>query len=92
MRLGTVRQQPNERLSYSVTYEDVLTDNDNVSAATASVDPVGLTVDNVSVIDPRVRFWVTGGVSGTRYKVTLSVDTDDGRHYEDEIMFLIREL
>ncbi len=92
MRLGTVRQQPNERLSYTITYEKVLPEGDNVSAVSASVSPEGLIVDDVTNADPRVRFWVSGGTSGVRYKVTISTDTADGRHFEDEVLFLIREL
>jgi hypothetical protein len=92
MNLGTVSQQPAERLSYSVDYADALTDGDNVQSATAAVSPVGLTVNNVSVIDPRVRFWVNGGTSGVTYKVTLTVVTADGRTFQDEITFKIKEL
>lgn len=92
MNLGTVNQQPAERLSYSVDYTDALTDGDNVQSATASVSPAGLTVNNVSVIDPRVRFWVNGGTSGVTYKVTLTVNTADGRTFQDEITFKIKEI
>lgn len=92
MNLGTVTQQPAERLSYSIDYADALTDGDNVATATAAVSPAGLTVDNVSVIDPRVRFWVSGGTSGRNYKVTLTVNTADGRIFQDEINVKIKEL
>ena len=92
MKLGTVTQQPAERLSYTIDYSDFLTDGDNVQAATVSaIDPVGLTVDTVAVFDPRVRFWVSGGVAGVRYKVTIDVDTADGRELQDEIIFKIKE-
>lgn len=92
MKLGTVTQQPAERLSYTIDYSQFLTDGDNVQIATATVSPVGLTVDAVSVLDPRVRFFVEGGTTGERYKVTLNVTTADGRQLQDELIFKIKEI
>lgn len=92
MKLGTVTQQPTERLSYTIDYTDALTDGDNIDTATATVSPAGLLIQNVSPIDPRVRFWVTGGVSGTTYKVTVTANTADGRTFQDELTFKIKEL
>jgi hypothetical protein len=92
MKLGTVTQQPTERLSYTIDYTDVLPSGDNVDIAAASVSPAGLTVENVSPIDPRVRFWVTGGTSGATYKVTVTMTSADGRVFQDELTFKIKEL
>lgn len=92
MKLGTVTQQPTERQSYTIDYTDVLTDGDNVETATATVSPAGLSVQNVSPIDPRVRFWVTGGTPNTSYKVTVTTNTADGRTFQDELTFKIKEL
>lgn len=92
MKLGTVTQQPTERLSYTIDYAEALTDGDNAQSAVATVDPYGLTVDNVSVYDPRVKFWVTGGVAGVTYKVTITLDTADGRVLQDEVIFKIKEI
>lgn len=92
MKLGTVTQQPAERLSYTIDYSQFLTDGDNVQTATATVSPDGLTVDAVSVLDPRVRFFVDGGTTGVRYKVTINVSTADGRQLQDELIFKIKEI
>ena len=89
MKLGTVVQQPSERLSYTIDYGEFLTDGDNVQTATASAAPAGLTVNNVGVYDPRVKFWVEGGTAGEKYKVTVNVETADGRLLQDEIIFKI---
>jgi len=92
MKLGTVTQQPAERLSYTINYGEFLTDGDNIETAVVSaVDPAGLVVDTVGVFDPRVRFWVSGGVAGVKYKVTIDVDTADGRELQDEIIVKIKE-
>lgn len=93
MRLGAIQQQPGERLSYTINYTDALTEGDNVLSATATVAPTDeLVVDQVSAIDPLVRFWATGGVSGKRYTVTVQTTTADGRIFEDELIFVIREI
>lgn len=93
MRLGTVKQQPAERLSYTFDYSAFLTDGDNVdTAVVGAVSPSGLTVDTVGVFDPRVKFWVSGGTAGVTYKVTLDVTTADGRQMQDELIVKVKEI
>lgn len=92
MKLGNITQQPDERLSYTVSYEESLTEGDNVETASALVEPAGLVIDNVAVYDPRVKLWASGGVSGVTYKVTLTVNTADGRIFQDELFFKIKEV
>ena len=92
MKLGTTSKQPAERFSYTVDYSEALTTGDNVQTATATVSPAGLTLDNVGVYDPRVKFWASGGTDGVAYKVTLTVTTADGRVFQDEIVLKIKEV
>ena len=92
MRLGTAKQQPSERLLYTVDYAEVLTDEDHPEVATVTVTPEGLNVDTPFTVDTRVRFWVSGGTSGVSYKVELTVTTADGRILQDEITLRIKEL
>lgn len=92
MKLATISKQPAERFSYTVTYEDALTIGDNIETASAVVSPDGLTVENIGVYDPRVKLWVSGGTNGTSYKVSLTVTTADGRVFQDELIFKIKEL
>ncbi len=92
MKLATVNKQPAERFSYTVFYGDALTEGDNLETVTAEVSPSGLVVDNVGVYDPRVKIWVSGGTHGVAYKVTLTVNTADGRVFQDELIFKIKEL
>lgn len=92
MKLGTVTKQPAERFSYTIDYSEALTQDDNITTVSASVAPVGLLVDNVGAYDPVVRFWAAGGESGVTYKVTVTVTTDDGRVFQDEVTFKIKEV
>lgn len=92
MKLGTVTKQPAERFSYTIDYSEALTAGDNIAAVTAAVSPPGLVVDNVGAYDPIVRFWASGGTNGSTYKVTVTVTTDDGRVFQDEVAFKIKEV
>lgn len=92
MKLGKYKKQPGERQSLSITYEDCLTEGDNVASATATIVPPGLTVDSITLIDPRVKFWVQGGTDKVDYIVTIVTQTVDGRTFHDEITVQVREI
>ncbi|MEA3639909.1 MAG: hypothetical protein VBE63_08195 [Lamprobacter sp.] len=93
MRLGAANQQPGERLSYTVWYNDALTVSDNALESSVTVEPAGeLVISEVQTLADRARFWVSGGVSGTQYKVTISTSTEEGRVFEDELIFRIQEI
>ena len=91
MKVGTAKQQPNERFSYSIDYADALKTGDSIKTVTASATPAGLTVDNPSHYGTRAKWWVSGGVDGGTYKVTVNVETQGGEHFEDEVAFKIKE-
>lgn len=92
MKLGKVTQQPAERQSYTVDYSEVLTVGDRIESATATSSPDGLVVENVTATDIGVRFWVSGGSSGVSYKVTVTANTKEGRTFQDELTFKIKEV
>lgn len=92
MRLGTGKQQPSERLLYSIDYAEALSEGDRPETATATVTPPGLDVALPFTVDSRVRFWVSGGTSGVSYKVELTVNTVDGRIFQDEITIRVKDL
>jgi hypothetical protein len=39
-----------------------------------------------------VKLWITGGTSGSTYKVEVTMTTDDGRVKQAELRFRIKEL
>lgn len=95
MKLGTYTQQSGERESYTITYEDSLLTGDYLpvnAAVLKSVVPVGLIVNQVTTITPRVRFFANGGVDGTTYKVTFDVTSADGRVFEDEVFIKVKDI
>lgn len=92
MKLGKVAQQPAERQSYSIEYSEALTGGDGIETAVATSSPEGLVVESVTVTALRVQFWVSGGSSGVSYKVTVTANTKEGRTFQDELTFKIKEV
>lgn len=92
MRVGTGKQQPSERLLYSIDYAEALADDDHPEGAVATVTPEGLTVDTPFTVDSRVRFWVSGGVAGVSYKIEVTVTTAEGRIFQDELILRVKEI
>lgn len=92
MKLATINKQPAEKFSYTVDYSDALTLGDNLESASVVVTPSGLTISNVGVYDPRVKLWIADGLDKETYKVTLTVLTTDGRTFQDELVFKIKDI
>ncbi len=93
--LGRYTKQPAEIETYSISYNDDLTANDNIVQATASIEPAGLTLDYCTFIDAvgdhRARVKLSGGTAGVKYKVTVRATTADGRVLEDEFFVTIKD-
>lgn len=90
--IASFKQQPAEVLDYDVDYTDWLPSSDSVGTATSAVSPVGLVVDAQVVSGKFVKLWVSGGTSGVKYKVTLTVETAIGRTKQDEILFTVKDI
>jgi hypothetical protein len=91
MILATYTKQPADVLDYDVEYADFLGGVDALSSVTHAVAPSGLTVSLVSIIDTRVKVWVSGGVNGMTYKVTLVATTADGRVKEADFKIRVKD-
>ena len=100
--LETYEQQPAEKLDYDVYYrnspdgtEDLLDAGDYLddTKTAVAVSPEGLTVAHATRrAEDRVKLWVSGGTSGSKYKVTITVTTDLGRIKQDEVIFKIKDI
>ena len=96
--LSTWTQQPGDRLDWDIYYgsapdgsDDWLSSGDTIASVTTTVDVSGLVVTS-SNTTKMVKLWVSSGVSGTKYKVTITITTIGGRIKQDEVFFLIREI
>lgn len=84
--------QPSDNLDYDVRYDDFLSEGDSLAYGTATVSPVGLVVQSPMVVGQTLKLWVSGGVAGVKYKVTLRAFTTLGREKEDELIFKVKEV
>lgn len=100
MNLGTHTKQPGEMLDYDIDYSKWLTGTDRIASFTTEVEPAydaatnpdGLQATYLTHTGTAIKLWAKGGVSGVTYKVTITVETDDGRIKQDEIKFKIKEI
>ena len=93
--LGTATKQPAEIEDYTIDYGDDLSRTDEVSAiVSVTPDDAGLIISNQFIVSggQKVTFTAAGGVTGTTYKVTVLVDTTEGRRLEDEIKIKVKEV
>ena len=92
MILGTFVKQPSDVNDYDIEYQDWLNPTDAVASADVTVDPdADLIVDNVYVVSPRVNIWLSGGVHGQTYKLTVTATTTQGRVRQDEFRVKIKD-
>lgn len=91
--IGKALQQPNELLSYEVSFVSWLADRGlTASSATVSVED-GLTLHTYTLVSGVVRFWVSGGTSGQTYKATVRLICSPGDlRKEAEVKIAIREV
>lgn len=87
-------KQPGETLDYDIKADGWLGDGDYIVTAITTVSAVGLTVIATTVIlsGTRVKVMVSGGTNGVKYKVTVTMTTNDGLVKEHEFYIQIKEL
>lgn len=92
--LDTQIKQPIEKLDYDIEYADWLTPGDGVTASnvTVTVDAPSLTVAFFTTSGTVLKIWLTGGTHGVTYRVSVTVETDDGRIKQDEFKVKVKEI
>lgn len=91
MSLATFTKQPIEKLDYDVLYDDWLTPGDGLKSVELTIDKPGLTLTHQNVSAFALKAWLAGGENGVTYKVTVTVETDDGRIKQDEFKIKVKE-
>ena len=92
MNLGIFNKQPVEVVDYDIDYSEWMTSADSLQSATVDVAPTGLVVESTFINSPRVKIWVSGGSSGTTYKLTVTATTKDGRIKQDEFKVKVKDI
>ena len=99
MIIGTVIQQPGETLDYDIVYTpffyshtiNAIDDSIKYDGFSVDVFPVGAVGTGFKLAEDRAKIWLSGGVSGVTYTVTLTMTSTNNRIKEDEILMIVEE-
>lgn len=90
--LGVQQKQPADLLDYDIDFTRWLTEDDTITTAVVTVSPADeLTAQSVFVDSPIVKVWLTGGVDGSTYTVTVTASTAGGRIKETDFRIRVRD-
>lgn len=93
--LAKFEQSPNERLRYSIDYENWLDTTEVISTMDFVITPTSappFVVDGYVIVDDKkVVFYTSGGVDNTDYKVEVFANTSDSQTREDIITYRVRD-
>lgn len=92
MRIGKFRKAPADRKRYVVNYLDWLNETENLLSVTmqGNVPEDAFYVDGYVINNNKeVIFYVSGGLSGVSYEVSIKVTTSMQQTKEDTITFAV---
>lgn len=91
-------KQPAEVKDYDIDYSEWLapladTLSTVIAAVTCTTDPAdtALNCDVVFVSPQKAKFWMSGGTTGQKYKLTATATTNGGRVDQSELVFAIKD-
>lgn len=87
------KKQSGEKLDYDRGFTDWLPEGDTITTVEVVLDVVGeLVIEAFQFTGQVVKVWLTGGVNGSTYKITVTAATLGGRIKEDEFRLRIKDL
>jgi hypothetical protein len=101
MILGRFLKQPAETLDYDIDFTEFLSDGDLLvttgdppvpSPLDVTVVPTGMTLGPTVVLDgKKVKQWLSGGIDGVSYKITLTLTSNAGRVKQVEFVVRVKD-
>ena len=92
--LMTFEKQPREQKDFDVHFDEYFDDlGDGDYLTSHATDPVtGITLITSVIVGPStIKFWVSGGTSGQKYRVTFIATTHGGRQLEADVDVKVKE-
>lgn len=77
--IGVRIKSPVERRDADIAFDAWLPDGDNIQGASATSDSDDLVVEAVQLFDDIVKVWISGGIAGQSYTVSVVATTTAGR-------------
>jgi hypothetical protein len=86
-------KQPADVLDYDLDFSDWLTGTDVLTGVVATASgPEDLQIQSASIVGQTAKIWISGGISGSTYKVTATISTSEGRVKQLEFKIRVRDL
>ena len=89
--LGTFTKQPAEVQDYDIDFSEWLAAFPDTAVSHAVTADAGITLGATTLAAGVVKVWLSGGLTGTSYKITTAITTAGGRTKEDEIKIKVKE-
>ncbi len=85
-------QQPSDVQDYDIEFAEWFPPGDEIVAVALKVAPAMPMPPSYAITAQRVKVWVyAGGKSGTKYQITVTATTNDGRVKEVELVVPVKE-
>lgn len=97
MILERFEKQPAELKDYDINYAEWLSPVSDtlvnvVATITSDTEAVPTLTCNAVFLSPTsAKFWVAGGTSGVKYKLTATATTNGGRIDQSELVFSVKD-
>jgi hypothetical protein len=89
--LGKFLKQPVEVQDYDISFVDWLAAFPDTAASHTVIADDGITLGTTTLTGGIVKVWLSGGITGTAYKITATIVTSGGRTKQDEILVKVKE-
>lgn len=93
--LATWQKQPSDTQDYDVSFVRWLARLKDTPAAVTPVVVIaepGITLVSFALVDGVVKVWLSGGLDGETYKITVRMTTTGGRVKEVEFQIEVKEV
>lgn len=101
MILAKFVKQPAEVLDYDIDFSEFLTEGDTIASTgdpptpiggSVVCSPAGLIIGSTFVIQgTTIKQWLSGGVDGQKYKVTITMTSNAGRVKQVEFVVRVKD-
>lgn len=92
MAIKKFTKDPDAVLDYTIDWSAWLAAGDTITAVSASTNDASLVIDSSSFTTDETTVWLSAGIIGETYDVTVHVTTNGGREDDRTITINMKEL
>jgi hypothetical protein len=90
--MEVINKQPSEKLKITFDFSDTLLENDSLTGTPTLTSDTGITVTSTAISGDTVTCFVSGGTTGSKYKIEVVVDTVAGEILEGDVQSKVQDL